>query len=286
LPLIPRDIWIDNDKAYIVGTGGIVVADISDPFNVPAPLYHNHVSQNGFQVAVTGHYAYVAKSDGVVEIIDFKDVFKPRGAGNIEAMGEIARITINGGYLFVTRKDFGLQVYDISVPTVPIFKGNQIVVGDASGLFVSNKYAYVTSLTGNLTIIDITNLTNLPITGNYNWGINFYDIYVDNNLGYISQGTTGVQVVDVSKFPTPQWITNIYSTRFSKQVVVSGYYTVVNDELSIQVFYNRDPKKQLYAGSFDNMGSEINKIRVSDSKYILICSSDQKLKIVQMSSYY
>lgn len=281
----PVDIWLDNDKAYMVGAGGIAVADISDPFNVPSPLFYTQVPY-GFQIAVTGFYSYVATAGGTVEIINFKDVFKPKRDGNVDAMGEISRITISGGYLYVVRKDFGLQVYDISVPTVPIFKGNQIVVGDANGLFVSNKYAYVTSTTGNLTIIDITNLSNLPVAGNYNWGVNFYDIYVDNKLGYIPQGTTGVQVIDISKLPTPEWITNIYSSRFSKQVVISGYYTVVNDQVSIQVFYNKDPKKQLYAGSFDNMGAEVNRIQVYDNKFVLICSNDRKLKIVEMSSYY
>jgi hypothetical protein len=286
LPIVPADIWIDNEKAYMVGTGGIAVANISDPSNVPVPLYNNQVSKNGFLIAVTGLYAYVGESGGTVGIINFKDIYRPKRESSIEAPGEITRIALAGGYLYLARKDFGLQVYEISIPTVPIFKGNQIVVGDANGLFVTNKYAYVTSTTGNLTIIDVTNLSNLPVAGNYNWGINFYDIFVDNKLAYIPQGTTGVQVIDISKLPTPEWVTNIYSNRFSRQVVVSGYYTVINDELSIQVFYNKDPKKQLYAGSFDNMGPVINRIHAFDNKFILICSNDRKLKILEMSSYY
>jgi hypothetical protein len=65
---------------------------------------------------------------------------------------------------------------------------------------------------------------------------------------------------------------------------VEGYYTWVNDENTIQAFYSREPKDQLYAGSYDNNNISINKIAVVDNKYIYLCSSNNKLVVVQI--YY
>lgn len=288
LPSEPTDIYLSDGYAYIIGTSGnsgsVIIADINDPYNIPHYLSYN--ADKAALIAVNGYYAYIADRNNLIKIINFKNKYSPKPEGDLDALGEITKMVISEGYLYYIRKDFGLHIYDISIPTVPIFKGNQIVIGDANGLFVNNKYAYVTSSSGNLTIIDIKNLSNLPVAGNYNFGINFYDVYVEDKLAYIPQGSTGVQVIDVSKLPTPEWVTNIFSRKSSKQVIVSGYYTIVNDENTLQIFYNKDPKNQLYAGSFDNMGAVINKIAIYNDKYIFLCSSDRKLKVVQMSYNY
>lgn len=89
----------------------------------------------------------------------------------------------------------------------------------------------------------------------------------------------------ISKLPTPAWITNIFSRKLAKQVVVSGYYTWVNDDNSIQAFYNKDPKSQLFAGSFDNGNNgSIIRLDVIDAKYIYMVTTDNKLKVIQI--YY
>ena len=288
LPASPIDIYINEGYAYMIGysgsSGSVIIVDINDPYNIPHYLSYN--SDNATLIAVNGHYAYIAESSNIIRIINFKNLNYPKLEGDFDVMGEVKKMVISGGYLYFIRKDFGLHIYDISIPSVPIFKGNQLVVGDANGLFVNNKYAYVTSTTGNLTIIDITNLSNLPIAGNYNFGINFYDVYVDDKLAYITQGNTGVQVIDVSKLPNPEWVTNIYSRKSSKQVIVSGFYTLVNEENTLQVFYNKNPKNQSYAGSFDNLGATINKMEIVNNKYIFLCSSNNKLKVLQMSANY
>ena len=193
---------------------------------------------------------------------------------------------VYNGYLYLIRSDFGLNVYDVSVPDFPVTKGTQPVTGQATGLFVKNNYAFITTSTASMSIVDISQTSSLPVIGSYFAGINFYDVCVSDNYAYIAQGSTGVQVVNVSKLSNPVQVTNIFSRKFSKQVVISGYYTWVNDENSIQAFYNKEPKDQQWAGSFDNAGSSINKIDVEDAKYIYLCSSDNKLKIVQIIYNY
>ncbi len=289
LPSEPVDLYISDGFAYIIGSSGnsgvVMIANANDPEHT-GYLSYDRIAENPTLIAVNGHYAYIAERSKAIRIVKFENIYNPKPQGSFDAISEVRKMVIVGGYLYYLRKDFGLQIYDISFPTVPIFKGTQLVVGDANGLFVNNKYAYVTSNTGNLTIIDITNMSNLPIAGNYNSGINFFDVFVSDKYAYIPQGITGVQVLDVSSLPSPKWIANIYSKKSSTQVIVSGDYTLVNDQSTLQVFYNKDPKNQLYAGSFDNMGATINRIDIVNGKYIFLCSSNNKLKVLQMSYNY
>jgi len=283
LPGSPVDIFIKDGRAYIV-CSSIVVVDISDPNNIPKMVLHGGLASNPNVITFNGNYAYIAQTDGIIKVVNFQNMDVPIPRGSVDAMGPVTRMTVYNGYLYFLRKDFGLHVYDVSVPDFPLVKGNQLVSGDATGLFVRNKYAYVTSSTANLAIIDISDLSTLPIVGRYNSGISFYDVFISDNYAYVPQGLTGVQVLDISKLPNPEHLTNIFTRKFSKQVVVSGYYTWVNDENTIQAFYNKDPKSQLWAGSFDNSGKSINKIEVLDGKYIYLCSYDNKLKVIQI--YY
>ena len=283
LPGNPIDIYINEDRAYLL-CPSIVVINLTDPNNIPKPEIYSNFTNNANSIAFNGSYAYIGQDNGVIKIIDFKDNDNPLNKGSIDAFGPISKVFVYNGYLYFIRKDFGLNVYDITVPEVPISKGTQVVVGEANSLFVRNHYAYVTSLNANLTIIDVSNISKLPIVGTYNAGINFYDIYVNGNYAYVPQGSTGVQVINISDLPTPVQITNIFSRKFAKQVVVNGYYTWVNDENSVQAFYSREPKDQLWAGSYDINGGTINKLAVEDNKYVYLCSSDMKLKILQV--YY
>jgi hypothetical protein len=288
LPQLPVDIVVLDDKFYVLcssSDNAALLTYYTDLRNLSNPNRFN-LDGNATSVAFNSSYAYVSHSDGSIDIVNFKNINEPKKVSTIDAFGQIVKMTMNNGFLFYIRKDYGLNVYDVTIPDFPVYKGNQLVSGDANGLYVRNNYAYVTSSNASLSIIDISDISKLPVVGNYNFGVSFYDIYVKDNYAYIPQGTTGVQVINVSKLPSPQWVANIFSRKFSKQVVVSGYYTWVNDDNSIQAFYNKDPKNQLWAGSFDNGSRSINKIEIYDGKYIYLCSSDAVLKVLQIEYNY
>jgi hypothetical protein len=283
LPGNPIDIYIKDDYAYIL-CPFVAVVKISDPKNIPEIKTFSNLQTSSRSIAFNGSFAYLAQSDGIVKIINFQNIDYPSEAGSVNSFGSIIKIAAYNDYLYFITKELGLHIYDITVPNLPIPRGNQVVSGEPNNLFVKNKYAYVTSSNATLTIIDISDISKLPVAGTYNFGINFYDVFVNENTAYVPQGATGVQVLNIGSLPSPIHITNIFSRRFSKQVVVEGYYTWVNDENTIQAFYSREPKDQLYAGSYDNKNITINKIAVVDNKYIYLCSSNNKLVVVQI--YY
>lgn len=286
LPSTPIDIQLKDGYAYLVcaqGDGGVVVSvNIYDPASVASINSFPAISDKPVAIAFNGSYAYIAQSDGVIKVINFKNRDNPVYTNSIESIGKILKMVVYNGYLYFIRSDFGLNIYDVSLPDYPVLKGVQLVTGEATGLFVKNNYAFVTSSTASMSIIDISQTSKFPIIGNYISGISYYDVYVKDNYAYISQGATGVQVVNVTQLTNPVHVTNIFSRKFAKQVEISGYYTWVNDENTIQAFYNKDPNNQLWAGSFSNGDNSINKIEVDDAKYIYLCSNDNKFKVVQI----
>lgn len=283
LPGNPSEIIIKDDYAYIL-CPSVVLVRISEPYNIPKIKIYSDLAADPKSIAFNGSFAYLAQSDGIIKIVNFQNIDKPVDDGSINSFGNITKVSVLNGYLYFISKELGLHIYDVTVPDVPIPKGNQVVAGEPNGLFLKNNYAYITSSNAVLTIINISDITQLPIAGTYNFGISFYDVYVNENYAYVPQGATGVQVIDVGNLPSTKHITNIFSRRFSKQVVVDGYYTWVNDDNTIQAFYSREPEDQLYAGSYDNGSYAINRIAVVDNKYIYLCSSNNKLKVIQI--YY
>lgn len=291
LPSNPIDIALRSGYAYVVCESiGIYRIDVSNPYGLMKPEFLNITISNAKLITFNGAYAYIAQDNGRIRIISLKNDLFPVNAGYFDTFSKIEKMVVDGGYLYYIRKDFGMHVVDVTNPEIFIPRGNQLVPGDANGLFIKNNYAYVTTQSAYLSIIDIKSaeggLMKLPIVGTYNFGLYFYDVFVSDNYAYVSQGTTGVQVLNVKDPAKPKWETNIFARRNVKNVIVSGFHTWVNDDVTIQAFYNRDPKTQLWAGSYDNNNWSINKFLIDDGKYIYLLSSDRKMKIVSIDYSY
>jgi hypothetical protein len=285
IPSQPTDIYVREDTAYITSSYGMLSAvNLSRPYETLTVSYFDNIP-GVIAIAFNGYYAYAACNDGKIKIYDFSSDERPL-KNTLETHGNINKIAVSDGLLYCTLKDLGLGVYDITNPTYPILKGNQIISGTPTGLFVKNRKAYISTSNAYFSIINTSDLSKLPVIGTYNFGNVFYDVYVADNFAYLPQGATGVQVLNVETLSKPVWVTNIFSRKFSKQVYVSGYYTWVNDDNTIQAFYNRDPTNQLYAGSFDNKGIPINRIYVADGKYIYVVTGDGRLKILKIEYNY
>jgi len=284
--LSQSNIYLREDTLYVFTSSGMLASiGIGKPYQTLKVNSFNNIL-NGIDIAFNGYYAYIASTDGKINIYDFSQKERPL-KNSIDVYNYVNKIAISDGLLYCTQKDAGLlNVYDITNPAFPLLKGNQIITGTPNSLFVKNRNAYIATSTANIMIINSADLSKLPIVGNYNFGIEFYDVFVSDNFAYVSQGSTGVQVLNVVNTSKPVWVTNLFSRKFSKQVFVSNYYTYVNDDNTIQAFYNRDPTNQLIAGSFDNKGVSINRIYVNDGKYVYVSSGDGKLKILEIQYNY
>ena len=278
----PFDIIINEGIAYVLTSNALLGFTTSDPYN-PQQTSYGELSGTS-SIAFTGRFAYSLSSSGI-KLYDFTK--NPPVRRNIVSItGRIKKLVIDNGYLYILNEDAGLQVYDVNVGDFPIFKNTQVVPFNSNGIFIKDKKAYITSSNANLSIIDVGDLSKLPIIGSYNVGVSFYEPYVDGNYAYIPQGTGGVQVLNITKLPFPEWVTNLFARKSARQVVSSNFYVWVADEFTIEGFFNKSDKSFYYAGNYDNQDAVINRIALIEGKYIYMCSSDNKLKILRIDYKY
>lgn len=277
----PKDIVL-YDNAYIISGGMIYSATINDPYNISVTEIPELSGSKS--IAFIGHYCYALAANGDINIYDMaKSPIAKKTT--INSTGRVRKIVIDNGYLYAINEDAGMQVYDVNIADFPIFKNTQIIPFNSVGIFIANYKAYVTSSSGSLSIIDVSDKSKLSIVGSYNSGTTFYEPFVDGNYAYVPQGSSGVQVLDITKLPTPEWLVNLFGRKNSHQVVASNFYVWVADDKSIEGFFTSGPKTYTFAGNH-KFTEKINRIALIDGKYIYVCSTDKKLKILKITYKY
>ena len=278
----PIDIVVNENFAYIITGAALYSINTENPYS--SELKNYQYMSGTTSISFSGRFAYTIGSGNGISVYDLtKD--QPERKNSIITNGKLTKLVIDNGYMYVINQASGLQVYDVNIPDFPVFKNTQILNSDANGLFVKDRKAYVTSKNANLSIIDVSDVSTMPIIGTYTNGVNFYEPYVDGDYAYLPQGNTGVQVLNITKLPFPEWVTNLYARKFARQVVASNFYIWVADDKSVEGFYNKDAKTYYFAGSYKN-DEVINRIAVIEGKYILMCTSDKKLKILKIDYRY
>jgi hypothetical protein len=138
-----NDIAVENGIACLVGSGKMLIIDVSNPANpIQRARYTIDEGLNeGLKVAVKDNYAYVIVNDPRIEIVDISDPSTPTHAGWYYLnYGSAYNLCIRGNALLVAHSD--LTVADISDPI------NPVTVSEYSGsiLFVDvdadNHYIY------------------------------------------------------------------------------------------------------------------------------------------------
>lgn len=146
LPARAESVVAANGYVYVAaGTAGLRVVDISDP---AAPIETGFYDTPGRadNLAVVGHYAYVA--DGDLRIVDVSNPIAPAEVGFYDVPGMLStpHVAIQGPYAYITGQ--GIRVLDISEPGAPVevcahpfASGNVAVAGDmvyviGNGLFI------------------------------------------------------------------------------------------------------------------------------------------------------
>ncbi len=161
---------VSDDHAYVMCFGysepysGLQVIDISDPAK-PRGV-GNLATSDGWGVAVSGDYAYVADGWAGLQVIDISDPANPQrtcGSSGGLAYG----VAVSANFAYVTGRDSRLQVIDVSAPTNPRVSGQTTGgYGDVFSVAVSGSYAYlapgsgVWDRSGVLRVIDVSVPTN------------------------------------------------------------------------------------------------------------------------------
>jgi hypothetical protein len=278
----PKDIVLNDGIAYVLTKNELYGFNTTDPFSQTGVSYKNLLGV--YSLSFSGRFAYTISTASGINYFDFtKD--PPALKNNIATNGTLTKLVIDNGYMYVINQSAGLQVYDVNIPDFPVYKNTQMLPFDANGLFIKDRKAYITGVNAHLSIIDANDISKLPIVGTYTNGVKFYEPFVDGNYAYVPQGSTGVQVLNISKLPFPEYTTNLFARKNSKQVVASNFYVWVADDKSIEGFFNKEGNAFYFAGNYKN-DKVINRIAVIEGKYLFVATADKKLKILKIEYKY
>lgn len=97
---------------------GLRVIDVSDPAN-PRERAVYTAAGGVFEVALSGHRAYIAAGQGGLRVLDVRDPDRPRDVGGAQSPGASQGLALFGSRLFVTAGAEGLRRLDLRDPDRP-----------------------------------------------------------------------------------------------------------------------------------------------------------------------
>lgn len=242
----------DTLAVYIpqsMGSGNRVnIMDISEPANpVFVDYYAPPVMTN--ELALKGHYAYVACWWDGFRTVDFSDPYNVvlashdfgwvNGAVPGEEFCYVQTLDVYGDYLYVLdygpfpdQDSKGLYIWDISTPDEPVLLKRFIdLVSDGHDLRAWGDYVYISDKLGGLEVINVADPMNPYTTGYITLTDAAWSMDLSWPYAYVSQYILGgVHIVNVMDPADPQlWAYYQRSGCFALGVTAWDNYAVVAD---------------------------------------------------------
>lgn len=164
---------------------------------------------DGFEVAISGNYAYVVRNttSSNFVVVDISSPASPTLIATLSVTGTPSDVKVSGNYAYVTSDANAaeLQVVNITTPATPSLVASLDISGNsnASAVFVSGTRAYVTRVTGagsEFSSINISNPLSPTVLGNLAGGQSFLDVVVSGNYAYCAGASNQpeVRVIDIT----------------------------------------------------------------------------------------
>ncbi|MCU0286570.1 MAG: Ig-like domain-containing protein [Acidobacteria bacterium] len=252
-----NDIDIKDNYAYCAGSFGVNLAifDIGNPTN-PTRLGGIETPGYGRGVHISGNHAYVADTEGGLQIINIADPTYPFITGNYDHSGKMDYLSISSNYAYTgTFYDSKLQVINVSVPSLPNYAATYDNPGKPMrGLLVKGKYAYVGYSSKELQIINVTNPTAPFLSGTYQHSRSWYPAAIDSDdtHAYVADYQNGLSIIDISNPSNPKAVKNYDISRGPIDIFVKGSYAYMAVLLSgLKVIDISNPSSPTIVGSIN-----------------------------------
>lgn len=204
------DIEVRNNIMYITDSYGFSIIDANDPANPVLLKRYSKSGGSGYDLTLSGNYAFIGEWAKGLTIIDFADTtnIHEEDRYNTFCVGEIS-VNQNTVYIIAQSQfeaEFSLRILDISNITnikelgaidlsnnlVPIhirpkgvaFKNGKVIVGDY------------------LKIIDVSNPENPKVIDSSNVCRDVNEIILDDKYIYVADGTDGLYIFQYDGFIT------------------------------------------------------------------------------------
>ncbi|MBI2924511.1 MAG: hypothetical protein HYY24_02270 [Verrucomicrobia bacterium] len=206
-----------GNYAHVAG----LVIDISEPAN--PKLVSNTGDIHGSDVAVSGNYAYVARSGLALMVYDVTNPAEPRQVSKVA--GPTSAVAVAGTRAYAA--DFsarGLAVIDVSDPTQPRRIGGYF--GCTQDVAASGDYVYLADCDG-LLVLDVSAAANPTRVSELDTGGDAGAIAVSGQYAYVADWKAGLQVIDVANPSAPKRVSGYGTAGWVRNVAVSGRYAYV-----------------------------------------------------------
>jgi len=220
-----RKVRIFEDYAYVTGSYGIHIVDISNPFEVSVAGEFIRSSPGGVYphgVDVKDGKCYISFNAMGLYIVDVSNPENPVELGHFDALDWARDVVVVDSLAYLLNLNNGgsfsdalqyLQILNISDPNNIYEVGNWTGSNDyawSNSLIVREDHAYVLGDHG-LFILDITDPTSPQTVGVWNPGGWNFRMSEDGDLLYIAKEGGGMKVVVVSD-PTNPSLISTFST--------------------------------------------------------------------------
>lgn len=234
-----------GNLAYLIGDGpdgdGLHIIDISDVFS---PILVSTYATFGYDLAVSGNYAYIAGLANGLRIIDVSHPAAPREVGSLGGI-YASRVAVTGQLALVTSGSEGLQLVDIANPASPAYIGVYHAPGYVLQVAATGHYAYVTwqDFSGGnymgITAIDVADASSPTELGQYRFLAEPQDVAVDAMRAYVVSKDGTLRVIDISNPERLAEIGFYQIDAYPERVAVAGdriYVATMNNGLFILRF--------------------------------------------------
>ncbi|MCK4655256.1 MAG: T9SS type A sorting domain-containing protein, partial [Candidatus Cloacimonetes bacterium] len=293
IPTSAKDIVVDDEYAYITGSGniGLAVVDINDSLN---PILVQEIDYEGIFISKQNNNVYISRiidnyqTYNGIGIIDVEDL------NNINVVGEFKtckanKLCINNNYAYVANGFSGLKIINISNPQHPFSVSDFKTNNKATDVLVDTQIAYVTVNDSCLQLIDVSNPSQPFILGDVSFPYYFLDqtaLNLDKYSNYIYIGGNFVwdmYIIDVSD-PTNPFISNQQAVNdfcydvaiFENYLFLAGYwgglqiFDLINPVYPVEVgYYPLDLALSVEAGNeIAFIGDPYTSLRIFDTSNI------------------
>ena len=198
-------ICVDNDYAYLASyNDGLTIVDITDPNNLAVFTPYTPASGHGYDVAISGDYAYLARNDVDLSYygIHILDIADPASIGwstgwTFETNALVNDIEIKANFAYVGNGS-SMLVLDITDPINPILHSEYTSLSSVNDIFIYGEYAFIADQSG-LVVLDITYPISPTLIGAFG-DLELTKVIVDGTYAYVVDYDGDVYVLDISDF--------------------------------------------------------------------------------------
>jgi hypothetical protein len=230
------------------------------------------------KVFVSGGYAYVARAERGVGIVDVSDPRNPAVIGGI-ALADARDIVVRGRYAYVADAEKGLAVLDVGDPRAPELIGSRFT-SDARGVALLGNVAYVADGAMGIKAIDVSNPRNPSRIASLA-GANARGLAVAGSTLYVADGHEGLRAYDLAdpRDPSPveafQW-----KGGPARGLAVLGDRVLLLQEQGVALIDVADRARPMAAGTIGGPGASAI---ATDGGYALVVDGDSRVGVYDLS---